>query len=63
VLTGSVNERSSEPELMPLGDISRFMEQVMADIGELPKNEALRVLDECRKELNKKTTINCQDSN
>ncbi len=44
---------SGEPELMPLGDISRFMEQVLADIGELPKQEAIRVLDECRKKIKK----------
>ncbi len=53
-LLESVNEGSGEPELMPLEDISRFMEQVMADIGELPVNEALRVLKTCIKEINKK---------
>lgn len=44
---------SGEPELMPLEDISRFMEQVLADISNLPKAEAIRVLDECKKELRK----------
>jgi hypothetical protein len=53
LLPESVNEGSGEPELMPLGDISRFMEQVMADIGELPVNEAIRVLKECEKQLKK----------
>lgn len=51
LLPENVNEGSSEPELVPLEDISSFMEQVLADIRELPTNEALRVLDECRKEL------------
>jgi hypothetical protein len=36
---------------MPLEDISKFMEQVMADIGELPKADAIRVLDECKKKI------------
>ena len=53
LLPESVNEGSGEPELMPLEDISRFMEQVLADIGELPVNEAVRVLDECKKQLKK----------
>ena len=44
---------SGQPELMPLGDISSFMEQVLADIAELPKNDAIRVLKTCLKELNK----------
>jgi hypothetical protein len=51
LLPESVNEGSGEPELMPLEDISRFMEQVLADISNLSKQEALRVLDECRKEV------------
>ena len=51
LLPENVNEGSGEPELMPLEDISSFMEQVLADIRDLPTNEALRVLDECRKEL------------
>ncbi len=54
LLPESVNEGSGEPELMPLEDISRFMEQVLADISNLPKQEALRVLDECKKEVKKK---------
>jgi hypothetical protein len=57
LLPESVNEGSGEPELMPLGDISRFMEQVMADIGELSVNEAVRVLDECKKQLRKNTKV------
>ena len=44
---------SGEPELMPLGDVSSFMEQVLADIAELPKNDAMRVLRACMKEINK----------
>jgi hypothetical protein len=36
---------------MPLGDISKFMEQVLADIAELPKSDAMRVLEACKKEL------------
>ena len=35
LLPESVNEGSGEPELMPLEDISRFMEQVLAEIGGL----------------------------
>jgi hypothetical protein len=53
LLPESVNEGSGEPELMPLGDISKFMEQVLADVKELPKQEALRVLKECMKEIQK----------
>jgi hypothetical protein len=53
LLPESVNEGSGESELMPLEDISRFMEQVMAEISNLPKAEAIRVLDECKKELKK----------
>ena len=48
---GLLPESSSEPELMPLGDISHFMEHILSKIAELPTNEAMRVLDECRKEL------------
>jgi hypothetical protein len=51
LLPESVNEGSGEPELMPLEDISRFMEQVLTDIGELPVNDGLRVLKECEKKL------------
>jgi hypothetical protein len=53
LLPESVNEGSGEPELMPLEDISRFMEQVLAEIGELPVNDAIRVLKECEKQLKK----------
>jgi hypothetical protein len=53
LLPESVNEGSGEPELMPLEDISKFMEQVLAEISNLPKAEAIRVLDECKKELKK----------
>ncbi len=42
---------SGEPELMPLGDVSSFMEQVLADIAQLPKADAIRVLDECKKKI------------
>lgn len=57
LLPESVNNEASsnEPELMPLEDISKFMEQVLADVGELPKNEAMRVLKECMKKLNEKS--------
>ena len=51
LLPENVNEGSGEPELMPLGDISRFMEQVMDYIAELPKSDAMRVLEACKKEL------------
>ena len=44
---------SGELELMPLMDISSFMERVLADISNLPKADAIRVLDECKKELKK----------
>jgi hypothetical protein len=54
LLLESVNEGSGEPELMPLEDISKFMEQVMADIANLSKIEALRVLDECKKQVKTK---------
>jgi hypothetical protein len=46
---------SGEPELMPLADITNFMERVLADIDKLPKQEAIRVLKECLKKLNEKT--------
>ena len=55
LLPENVNEGSGESELMPLGDISRFMEQVLSDVDELPKPEAIRVLKECLKKLNEKT--------
>jgi hypothetical protein len=55
LLPESVNEGSGEPELMPLEDISSFMEQVLADVQQLPVNEAIRVLKECLKKLNQKT--------
>lgn len=51
LLQEGINEGSSEPELMPLEDISRFMERVLADIDGLPKADAIRVLDECRKKV------------
>ena len=57
LLPESVNEGSGKPELMPLGDISRFMDQVLAEIGELPVNDAIRVLDECKKQLRKNTKV------
>jgi hypothetical protein len=43
----------TELELMPLEDISIFMKQVLSDISNLPKADAIRVLDECKKELKK----------
>lgn len=54
LLPESVNEGSGEPELMPLEDISSFMEHILAEIGDLPKQEAIRVLKTCMKEINKK---------
>ena len=54
LLPESVNEGSDEPELMPLEDISSFMEHILAEIGDLPKQEAIRVLKTCMKEINKK---------
>ena len=57
LLPESANESSGEPELMPLEDISKFMEQVMDYIAELPANEAMRVLDTCKKELKKRNNL------
>ena len=54
---GLLPESSGEPELMPLGDISSFMEHILAEIGELPVNDAMRVLDECKKQLRKNTKV------
>ncbi len=51
---GLLPENSGEAELMLLGDISSFTEQVLADIAELPVNEAIRVLKECEKKLKSK---------
>ena len=53
LLPSSENEPTGEPELMPLEDISSFMEHILAEIGELPKHEAIRVLKECEKQLRK----------
>ena len=53
VLPENANESSGEPELMPLGDISSFTAQVLADIAELPKSDAIRVLKDCIKEIRK----------
>ncbi|MEI7676772.1 MAG: hypothetical protein WCJ03_08340 [Bacteroidales bacterium] len=47
-------ESNGEPELMPLGDISSFTEQVLADIAELQLNDAIRVLEDCKKKLKSK---------
>lgn len=52
LLTVSV-KTSGELELMPLEDISSFMAQVLADISHLSKPDAIRVLDECKKEIKK----------
>lgn len=51
----NVNKEPSEneQEVMPLMDISSFMEQVLADISDLSKADAIRVLDQCKKELKK----------
>lgn len=51
LLPESVDSTTGEPELMPLEDISSFMEQVLADIDGLSKADAIRVLDECRKKV------------
>ena len=53
LLPENANEGSGEPELMPLGDISSFTAQVLADIAELPKSDAMRVLKDCIKEIRK----------
>jgi hypothetical protein len=53
LLPESVNEATGEIELIALEDISSFMQQVLADISNLPKADAIRVLDECKKELKK----------
>lgn len=51
----NVNKEPSEneQEVMPLMDISSFMEQVLANISDLSKADAIRVLDQCKKELKK----------
>ncbi len=49
----SENEGNGEQELMPLGDIASFIEHILGEIGSLPKKEALRVLEECKKEIKK----------
>ncbi len=51
-LPESVNE-VNESELMPLADISIFKQYILAEISNLSKAEAIRVLDECKKELKK----------
>lgn len=52
LLPESVNE-AGEPELMPLEDISSFKQQILSEISNLSKIDAIRVLDECKKELKK----------
>ena len=53
LLAKVVTESNGKTELMPLEDISIFMKQVLSDISNLPKADAIRVLDECKKELKK----------
>jgi hypothetical protein len=53
LLAEVVTESNGKTELMPLEDISIFMKQVLSDISNLPKADAIRVLDECKKELKK----------
>jgi hypothetical protein len=53
LLPEGVHEATGEIELIALEDISSFMQQVLADISNLPKADAIRVLDECKKELKK----------
>jgi hypothetical protein len=58
LLTQEVIDSAGKTELMPLKDISIFMKQVLSDIANLPKIEAIRVLDECKKELKKEKNNN-----
>lgn len=53
LLAEVAKENNSNTELMPSEDISIFMKQVLSDIATLPKIKAIRVLDECKKELKK----------
>lgn len=53
LLAEVVTESNGKTELMHLEDISIFMKQVLSDISNLPKADAIRVLDECKKELKK----------
>ena len=53
LLAEVVTESNGKTELMPLEDISIFMKQVLSDISDLTKADAIRVLDECKKELKK----------
>jgi hypothetical protein len=53
LLPEGVHEATGEIELIALEDISSFKQQVLTDISELPKNEAMRVLRECMKEIQK----------
>lgn len=53
LLAELVTESNGKTELMHLEDISIFMKQVLSDISDLTKADAIRVLDECKKELKK----------
>lgn len=53
LLAEVVTESNGKTELMHLEDISIFMKQVLSDISDLTKADAIRVLDECKKELKK----------
>ncbi|MGB4499361.1 MAG: hypothetical protein WBI40_11760 [Methylococcaceae bacterium] len=54
LLPESVNEGSSEPELMPFEDLDTFKQVVLLDIQELSKHNAISVLRECLKEIQNK---------
>ena len=53
LLPESVNESSSEPELMPPEDLETFKQVVLLDIKELSLHNALAVLKDCIKEIKK----------
>jgi hypothetical protein len=53
LLPESVNEGSSEPELMPSEDLETFKQVVLLDIKELSPHNALAVLKDCIKEIRK----------
>lgn len=53
LLPEGVHEATGEIELIALEDISSFKQQVLTDISELSRNEAMRVLRECMKEIQK----------
>jgi hypothetical protein len=51
VVLDSKDEDNDEVELIPLADISEVMKQIMDDISNLPKHEAIRVLTMCLKKI------------